>query len=549
MGISTFPAASAGGVTARTLKQKVFNTSGTFTYPTSSNFDGTVEVTVVAGGGAGGGAFNRSGSTQQFLIGAGGGGQVISKKQLSILNAGNQTVTVGEGGAGYLFTGGLFGHISSFGSGYIRNLYPDPALTKSVLIHRETSGYQDYPESSSVDQSYENPSVLLWSSGSNPPQPPAGNTYVQMQLGNSQTAYSQYMSVKGSTSYRVIYSHTFYSGGSNVAVYAVVQWYNSSGIIITSDSLTGFTTQSASGTWSTVTSTLTSPSTAAYARINWTGGGTASFTLNGIQFAETAANVTTVAYGGASGYAWTGVPDNSYTVGENETLVAAQGGGGGWGICTRVSGNSTMHYLPGHPGYTMGGMSMGVNGSSAAGTGNIHISGCGAGAGGNAMGPEGSTMLGSGETYKIIEGSAKNGFLNGANGTEYTNWHAGINTAAAFNGGPSMNISMTANNIPYFNFGANGRGIDGYGYGGSGAGKTGVTYYNDNFKMSGASIPNALVSHGAQYTNSAAQQIAYRGRPNSGNGGSGWYAPFATNTSTYSGPRGGSGVVIVRWYE
>lgn len=552
MGISVYPPASTGAV-AKTLKQKVFNTSGTWTYPSSSNFDGTVELTVVAGGGAGGACLNRSGSSRMLGAGAGGGGQVVLRKQLSVLGAGNQTVTVGAGGGGYTEAGGLFGHISSFGSGYIRNLYPDPALTKGLMFWNASVGTIYYPETRNSASNIDYAQPYVWVSGTNPPQPPVGRTYVQLNLNGNSGVHSQFVSVKGSTSYRIIFSHTFYIGGG-ITVSPSVLWYDSTGQAISSDSLTSFTTQSSSGTWAAVTSTVTSPSTAAYARLTWVPNSGASWLLTGIQFAETAANVTSVVHGGVSGYAWTGVPDSSYTVEENERLVAAQGGGGGWGVAFRASNSGAGFLLPGHAGYTAGGFGMNTS-SSGINAGELLIVGSGGGANGNALSQLSPTQPASTATYTINDGgshSSRYGFSTDS-GTTDSRFHAAIHTSAAYVGSESSWLSASINNsvFPFTSFGENGKGIEGYGYGGIGYARSSNSTYNTSFKASAVTHPGTL----AGYTNDwdATQpiyQAAWNGRANTGNGGNGWITSVSSGVySGWSGPRGGSGVVIVRWYE
>lgn len=551
MGTSVYPPAS-GGTTTKTLKQKVFNSSGTWTYPTSSKFDGTVEITCVGGGGASGTVLNRSGSQYNYVVGGGGGGQVILRRQLSVLDAGNQTVTIGAGGSAFYQTGGLFGHPSLFGSGYIRNLYPDPALTKGLWQWNTSIGVITYPETRNNASGPEIASPYLWVSGSNPPQPPVGKTYVVLNLNSNATVYSQYISVKASTSYRIIFSHSFNSSGG-VVVQPQILWYNESGENISSTSLTSFTTQSSSGTWTAVSSTVTSAAGAFYARIAWNASSAANYLLTGIQVAETAANVTSVVYGGSSGYAWTGVPDGSYTVEENERLIVAQGGGGGWGVTHRVSSSGSVYAFPGHAGYTAGGL--GANNSSTSmQTGEVLISGSGGGAGGNAKSWETWTQLASASSYTLNTNgvqSSKFGFGSTTTMLEST-WHGGIHTAAAYVGSDSAWYSTGTSNFPFTNFGENGIGIEGYGYGGVGAAKSSDNTYMNYFKASGVSQPTLLGGYIYQDYSATSNTLRaqYKGRDNTGNGANGWNAAISSGSTTdYNGARGGSGIVIVRWHE
>jgi hypothetical protein len=546
MGISTFPAAS-GGITTRTLKQKVFNASGTFTYPTSSNFDGTVEVTCVGGGGGSGSFVHRTASTAYIATGGGGGGQVVSKKQLSILGKGNQTVTIGAGGSSNAVTGALFGRPSTFGSGYIRNLYPDPTLSKGLAYLNVAAGLDEYPETYNGSATLESSDSLNWVSGTNPPQPPAGTTYSSIMVSSNRPLYSQYMPVKASTSYTYVFSHTGVTSNPAVTCTPRVMWYTSAGVYISASAGTAFTTQTTTGTWTAQTNTITSPSTAAYGRLNWLTGGTTTLRFNGIQFAETAASITSVVYGGASGYAWSGIPDNSFTIGEDETLIAAQGGGGGWGAGFRVTNSGTQNIIPGHPGYTSGGFGVLLTGS--ADTSTLLVSGCGGGAGGSATGPSASSVGSS--LINASDGnssSAANNFKDGY--YQWRGFYVSATTSAAFTGGDSYQFSAAgASYKTLTNFGENGKGIDGYGYGGIGSVATGITGILSNFRSSGVANPSISVQQQYYPISSGSGTYAhqYDGRPNTGNGANGTY--MLGSQIAYEGANGGSGVVIVRWYE
>jgi hypothetical protein len=546
MGISTFPAASAGGITTRTLKQKVFNTSGTWTYPTSSNFDGTVELTVVAGGGGAGSFVHRTSSSGYMCGGGGGGGQVILNKQLSVLNKGNQTVNIGIGGPAKAITGALFGGISTFGSGYVRNLYPDPTLSKGLAYLNVAAGLDEAPETYNGSASIEAGTINRWVSGSNPPQPPAGNTYWSHGVSSNRPLYSQYMPVKASTSYRFIFSHTGTTSNPAVTCTPRIMWFDNTGTYISSGTGTGFTTQTTTGTWTAQTNTATSPSTAVYARLNWLTSGSTTLRFNGIQFAETDANVTSVVYGGASGYAWTGVPDNSYTIEESETLIAAQGGGGGWGGGYRITNSGSTTIIPGHAGYTSGGF--GVTNTTAPSSTVFYISGCGGGAAGNATGPSPVTSTGNYIDLNTIDGASINSNFKDATRT-WQSFYVDAHLGAAFTGADSY--AFSTGNAGYRTFteiGTNGRGLGGYGYGGLGAIATGQTGQLSNFRSSG--VQNPSISVGANfYPPSSGTNTSYLwdGRPNSGNGANGGY--MSGSQLTYEGATGGSGVVIVRWYE
>ena len=108
MAISTFPAASSGGKSERTV---IITSTQSWTAPSDVT---TVDLFLVGGGG-GGGATN---TTNNQGAGAGGGGQVL-QDTVSVTPGASYTVTIGAGGA--LATqgsgnNGATGGSSSFGS-------------------------------------------------------------------------------------------------------------------------------------------------------------------------------------------------------------------------------------------------------------------------------------------------------------------------------------------------------------------------------------------------------------------------------------------------
>jgi hypothetical protein len=259
-----------------------------------------------------------------------------------------------------------------------------------------------------------------------------------------------------------------------------------------------------------------------------------------------------VVSGSSSGYIWTGIPDNSYTVGENETLLVAQGGGGGWGLAWRINSSGSDYLLPGHAGYTAGGLGVSNNGTSIDAQ-IIYISGSGGGAGGNAIGPVTPTQTDNSEYYKIYSSgvhSARYGFQTATDGN-HARWHAAIHTCAAYVGSDSVLYNRAGTSVlPAMNFGENGIGIESYGYGGLGAARSSSGTYGNYFRSSGSGNPSALTGFGSNYSpTSALHQAAVRGKDNSGNGGSGWFGTVSSGSSDFGGSRGGSGIVIVRWYE
>lgn len=104
MGIEIF-GGSGGGT--KTQKFALFNSSSTWTAPTSANYDGVVKAFLVAGGGGGGGGAagavstsNQQGRPGGSGGGGGGGGQVIEDLNISIPAGAVVPITVGAGGQG-----------------------------------------------------------------------------------------------------------------------------------------------------------------------------------------------------------------------------------------------------------------------------------------------------------------------------------------------------------------------------------------------------------------------------------------------------------------
>jgi hypothetical protein len=104
MGISVV---GGSGSTGKSQKFALFNSSSTWTAPTSANYDGVVKAFLVAAGGGGGGGAAGAVSTSNSQGmpggpsgGGGGGGQVIEDVTVAIPSGTTVAVTVGAGGTG-----------------------------------------------------------------------------------------------------------------------------------------------------------------------------------------------------------------------------------------------------------------------------------------------------------------------------------------------------------------------------------------------------------------------------------------------------------------
>lgn len=103
MGISVYPVPSSG----KSQRFAVFNSSGTWTAPTSSSYDGLVTIFAVGGGGGGGGGGagaphwgGNNGRPGGSSGGGGGGGQVIDGVTVAVPAGTSVPVTIGAGGTG-----------------------------------------------------------------------------------------------------------------------------------------------------------------------------------------------------------------------------------------------------------------------------------------------------------------------------------------------------------------------------------------------------------------------------------------------------------------
>jgi len=279
MGSTTIP--SSGGIVTKTLNTQIFRSSGTWTYPTSANFDGTVEITVVGGGGSGGNGVRRGGNgtgSNNYATGGGGGGEVITTT-VSVLGLGNQTVVVGAGGLGSSSQlGGTCGGFSSFGAVTIANAYPDPETRWGLMYYG--GSINEFPEGLT-----------------------SGTIRAQSNL-NAQS------------------------------VIARIYWYQTDGTYISSSTIGTYTIPTSGTAWTLLSATITTPASAAYGRFTWTSTNAISgnHSVNGLFVTPTSTGITTAVYGQTTNYKWLNSPFKSPTVLLDSKSVLAQGGGGGWGV-------------------------------------------------------------------------------------------------------------------------------------------------------------------------------------------------------------------------
>lgn len=560
MGLSVFPAPSTGAVN-KVLKEQYFKADGTWTYPTSSAFNGEVEVTVVGAGGASGGTLGRTTISGNYsFMGAGGGGQVLSKCKFSVLNEGNQNVKVGLGGGGYYEVGSLFGGYSSFGVDEIANVYTDPALANGLIYHNNSSSneYIDTQSTGALQQNVNFAVSQTWTSGTNPPQPPVGNTYVQVSTSTGIPVIGEYFRVEPSTEYKIGVNYHKYSQVGYV-ISPVVYWYDENAQFISNGNLTSYTTPSGTGTWDEVVSTLTTPSGARYGRIYWTSssGGT-NVRITGVFVTKSSSGITTVKSGYSSGYKWTGQPNSSFTVAENATLLVAQGGGGGWGFGAFVSGDGAIYPIPGHAGYTSGGKPMYFANSTINAYDHI-IGGHGGGAGGPAIPPKLQSSGTSSTAYTYTQASTGYGAVDGGPFNYYRRWNMLKDVSVSGGqGGWSYHFQTPTSGpttpYPFEHHGGPGEGIDGFGVGGFASSDSGaVGSYNAVRTLNPVGSKQYSIGKGGNggygFDNTSSSYGYYNdGLPNTGNGANG--GMYSTGNGTnFNGARGGSGIVIVRWYE
>lgn len=554
MGSTTIP--SSGGVVTKTLNTQIFRSSGTWTYPTSANFDGTVEVTVVGGGGSGGNGVWRNGNgtgSNNYCTGGGGGGEVISTT-VSVLGLGNQTVVVGAGGQGATANlGGMCGGYSSFGAVTVANAYPDPEPRWGLLY--SGAAQTDYPEAITGITLGNNMSVRtpVSSTGSVTPQLGSYLQEIQLSASGADAMYSDWFSVNASTSYVIGFSYARWASNLNAqTVTCRVYWYTSAGASISSSVIASSYTVPTSGTtWTLASATVTTPANAAFGRYSWTSTNAigASHAVNGLFVTPASTGITTAVFGNTTNYKWLNSPYKSPTLAIDSKSVTAQGGGGGWGILNYQT-SSWIAYYP-LLGYSEGGDCLPQCTTASSTT--FYHGGHGGGAGGNAIEPE--------VVYQVyttaLQGAWPTGTSRGTNSTtgilaqsSYTGPYQWItnypNTGGGY-GSMAYQWGIVTNNLTGLaHWGSNGKGveIDGQSYGAGGVGGQ----YNSlsvraNYRLQGG-ISNVGTS--STYPDSSAYMNAYYdAAANTGNGGNGIGISGGTQSR---GGHGGSGIVIVKWY-
>ena len=553
MGSTVFPAAS-GSVVGKTLRQQIFNSSGTWTYPTSSNFDGTVEVVAVGGGGSGGNFITPSGvgTTSYGCTGGGGGGQV-TKKTISVLNLGNQNVIVGAGGSGLegtaaMSSAGLCGGFSSFGTATITNAYPDPDTRWGLVYYPNT--VSEFPEYfNNGNSTITNGNMISSTAVSVSPTVGSYMTRLNLSASGADTIFSDYFNVDASTSHNIGFSYSRYganTGAQNIT--CTVHWYKSTGQFISSSTVTTYTAPVSGTTWTSTYGTLTTPALAAMGRLSWTSTNAvaASHNLTNIFVVKASLGITTCTWGYSTNSQWLGAVYKSPTVLQAADSVIAQGGGGGWGIF--YNSNTTSYYvLPPQVGYTTGGDAL-----SNAGTPSTSLMAFGGAGGGAASSAEPPSLFSSYSTtvsYGITlttNSRTNDSQLGGA--TTFT-WPK-IAPTGGGRGALAASLSASSANLWWQlrSMGANGKGIniDGKYYGNGGIGG-----------FSTVSNPNVTVNFDAfggitiPYTgnNVAANDPLFDAAPNTGNGGNGFFYTLNGLSTSRRGGNGGSGTVIVKWYE
>jgi hypothetical protein len=554
MGNSVFPA--TGGTVYKVQKEQIFTANGTWTAPTSANFDGTVEVTCVGAGGASGSMNSYNASSYYGIVGGGGGGRVIWRKTISVPSGTNQTVIVGKGGqANYSGIGATYGGYSQFGNATIANYYPDPAMTMGMFYINSTGVYTvpEKANSGSANQywgggtgSYSGYLNTTDQAGHTYSTLPVGNTYFICPT-NTSNYYSLYFQVPASTALDVAFYWDGYSGTGSQTIAPNIIWYAIDGTAISSAALTTLTNTAYAGTWTRYSSTNnTSPSNAAYARIVLRGG----ISINGLTVSPTSLSLTTAVSGYTSGYNWTGSVNNSPTValanGNLENFVIAQGGGAGGSLV--VNSSPAQYMLIGQPAWTSGGHPI-YNSANVFVTTNIYLSGHGGGAGGNALPAQGTVS--SANTSNIVNyvgSSTGNGatayspsaFTGAINSASYLQFTTVPNVDGGVGLGSIQVVTTASYPYPFQNLGGPGPGIEGFGEGGAGYVAGSSSY-----------APYHFASGKVRYTpsQSNATQSNTHPYPNTGAGGNAINTNQMYSSLQYPGQAGSNGIVIVRWFE
>ena len=552
MGYSVFPAPSAGS-SNKVFKQKVFQTSGTWTYPSASTFNGEVEVTVVGAGGSGGGYINPSSYAYSvpLLTGGGAGGQVLLRQRMSVYGLGNQTVTIGDGGTGGYSSSAwasMPGEDSYFGNYVAANAVYCPEMTHGLTYMSNTNvgSYVDPEKALNYLASASPNPAPTYKSTQSGITPYFGSMSLLQTSGadNGFNYFSDWFQVKSSTSY--LFGHYYNYGPSGTSQSATwnakIDFYDKYGAYISASTLG---TVYSNVTWTKLSATITTPSNAYYAKFRWTDvASSGDAFVCGLFAAETASGVTTVVSGNTSGYKWASTVGYSPTVLETTPLSYALGGSPGEGLIGISAGSGGGWKLPSTSKFGIGGASRSGTSSSTA---YANFAGNGAGAGGPATL---AIAYGPGSTVGSLPGAESNDDSVGwttyrAARNRYANFGGGYagTEARAYNGGAATQFWK-------FNFGTNGPDLEGYSAGGMGGYQYNANSFANISRQTFGSIIDSLsqrYSYGT-YRQSGTEYLM-DARPNTGNGGNGMYVSNSSSTSSFRAGNGGSGVVIVRWYE
>jgi hypothetical protein len=552
MGYSVFPS-SSGGAVPRVYKEQIFNSSGTWTYPTSTNFTGEVEVTVVGGGGSGGG-WNANGAyNYQLFTGGGAGGQVLSKERISVYGKGNQTVIVGAGG-----TSCGSGTISSlptmpggdsyFGNYTAANAIYDPELRNGGIWYFTGPSAGNVTTADMYSASYNNTTQPAYVSSDSTSLGIAsyfGNGFILSSQGSTvkyQNYFNEPSQIKSSTSYVFGFYSAFTTGVTGIDYAAYVDFYDINGAITTSQTINASFTPTSS--WAKVSATLTTGASDVYARFRWTNNTTsnANIVICGLFAAETASGVTEPVSGNTAGYKWTSTQSFSPTVTSGTPLLYALGGTGGEGGYVWTGPNQKT--IASWTKYNGGGYSL----KGTTGAGYWNTAGHGGGSGGPAIegkvhGNAASTVT----TLSIVSTSVPVGDSSSLNARAMKSRTS--TTGGGYAGSSGKGFYSPSGRPQDFDYGANGLPKDNYGAGGLGGYQGPASQYVTRQANGGVIDYWSTNQVSSTYPTPSLQYgYLFNGKPNTGMGGNGIYIN-PNGAGQYPAGYGGSGIVIVRWYE
>jgi hypothetical protein len=453
------------------------------------------DVTILGGGGGAGCGYWTT-NVAGAVAGGGGGGGIFNR---TIPLTENMNIMVGRGGGVlgnlvYNQDGGN-GGISYIGNGTPKNLFINPTF----------GGFEG-------DKPGNEFGVAVPFSMTNIRQTIApaisGSTAEAQSVTNSESGKGQLYPVLPSTNYA--FSMYFRTDSSTSNYRLIINWYDSSGVLISS---TTGTTTAVTTSWGRLEVGAASPSTAAYARLRWNYVSSNVITyISNAMFESGTTTATTYVDGYSTGYSWAGHPFGSVTLLNTETMYVANGGGGGKGMQT--SQNYSLH---GFAGACSGGGAAFVQSDTQYYTG-----GAGGGLGGNAERP----------FMTLPNGSDSTQITPNVNAYEY-NKHREFSSGTI-----GYEMTSSANRLPGSSIGGPAN-SEGYGAGGSGS--------------------QHLAGNGTGYmqsteTISAARVNKYRetivsGKNNTGAGGSVTNFKFTDNTAISLAGFGGSGLVIIKYWS